>query len=95
MRDEVPGSDMADSFITANANFLFPNYKPNIGVYARSINYGGLSREYTKSELNSFDASISKFEYFAYKPYTNTGSFATANLLSNPSFETDVLSWTL
>jgi hypothetical protein len=92
-RDEVAGSNMADTLTTANSNYIYPLYKPNTS-YIRSVNFGGQTREYTKSMLDQFDASISKFEYFAYKPYTNTGSFATANLLSNPNFDIDATQWT-
>lgn len=94
MRDEVDGSNMANNFVSANGNYFYPNYKPNTS-YVRAVNFGGLTTEYQKSNITDFDAGISKFEYFAYKPYTNTGSFATANLLSNPTFDTDASGWTV
>lgn len=94
MRDETPGSWLASGLITASANTIYPNYKPNTS-YVRTVKFGGKTEEYTKNTLSSWDASINKFEYFAYKAYTNTGSYATANLLTNPDFTTDASGWTV
>lgn len=94
MKDEVAGSNLAASFLTPSGNTLYPNYKPNTS-YVRSVNFWEFTKEYTKNTLNQFDASVVKFEYFAYKPYTNTGSFATANLLTNPDFTTDPSGWSV
>ena len=94
MRDEVDGSDQSSIFLTANSNTIYPNYKPNTS-YVRSVDFGGHTNEYTKNMLNQFDSNIVKFEYFAYKPYTNTGSYATANLLSNQNFDTDASGWSV
>ena len=61
----------------------------------RSVKFGGEVVEYaTKSSLNTFDPSNTRFQAFGYRPYTATGSYATANLLSNPDFEIDVSGWT-
>jgi hypothetical protein len=54
-----------------------------------------MTKEHTKSTLTQWDPTIIKFEYFGYKSYTNTGSYATANLLSNPNFDTDVSLWSV
>ena len=94
MNDEVAGSNLAASFLTPSGNILYPNYKPNTS-YVRSVNFGGFTKEYTKNTLNQFDAGVVKFEYFAYKSYTNTGSFATAELLTNPNFDSDATGWSV
>lgn len=93
MRDEVPGTGKA-SLISANGNNFITLYKPD-APYVRSVKFGGESVDYaTKVSLIMFDASSTTFQSFGYKPYTNTGSYATANLLSNPDFEVDVTGWT-
>ncbi len=93
MRDETPGTGTA-SLITANGNNFVTLYKPD-SSYVRSVKFGGKTVEYTtKSSLNLFDAANTRFQSFGYKPYTNTGTYATANLLTNPSFEIDVSGWT-
>ena len=38
MRDEVGGSNAANTFVSANGNFIYPNYKPNTS-YIRSVNF--------------------------------------------------------
>ncbi len=93
MRDETPGTGTA-SLITANGNNFVTLYKPD-SSYVRSVKFGGKTVEYaTKSSLNLFDGANTRFQSFGYKPYTNTGTYATVNLLTNPSFETDVSGWT-
>ena len=93
MRDETPGTGTA-SLITANGNNFVTLYKPDTS-YVRSIKFGWESVEYaTKSSIILFDPSATIFQSFGYKPYTNTGSYVTANLLTNPSFETDISGWT-
>jgi parallel beta-helix repeat protein len=92
VRDEVPGSGEVSGLLSASANNFYPLYKPNTS-YVRLVKYGGETTEYDKTNLNTWDPSLTKFEYFAYKPYVNTGSYATANLLINGTFETDVSGW--
>jgi parallel beta-helix repeat protein len=94
IRDETPGSWVASGLITANANTIYPNYKPNTS-YVRTVKFGWETEEYTKNTLSSWDTNVNKFEYFAYRAYTNTGSPATANLLTNPDFDTDVTNWSV
>ena len=79
--------------LSAANTIFYPIYKPNTS-YVRIVKNGAETTEYSKNMLSSFDSSSTKFEYFAYKPYTNTGSYATANLLSNPDFDTDATLWT-
>lgn len=93
MRDEVPGTGTA-SLISANGNNFVTMYKPDTS-YVRSVKFGGETVEYTKKkDLDLFDVANTKFQSFGYMPYVSTGSHATANLLTNPSFETDVTGWT-
>jgi hypothetical protein len=94
MIDAVSGSNGANGFLSPNANTMIPTYKPNIGSFVRAVNFGGATHEYSKTNLSAFDANISTFTAFAYAPYVNTGSFATANLLANPNFDSDAASWT-
>lgn len=54
-----------------------------------------MTTEYAKADLDLFDPSISLFSYFGYRPYTSTGTFATANLLTNATFETDTSGWSV
>ena len=91
MRDDVIGGSMP-VMLSANGTKLFPLYKPNTS-YVRSVKYGGETVEYPKNMLMSFDPTVTKFEYFAYKPYTTTGALAS-NLLSNSDFTTDASLWT-
>lgn len=93
IRDEVPGTGYVGSFITFDSNNILPNYKPNTS-YVRTVKFWGETMEYSKTELNSLDANITKFEYFGYKPYVNTWSYATANLITNGDFATDASNWT-
>lgn len=93
MRDEVPGTGTA-SLISANGNNFVTMYKPDTS-YVRSVKFGGETVEYNKKkDLDTFDPANTKFQSFGYMPYVSTGSYATANLLTNPSFETDVTGWT-
>ncbi len=93
MRDEVPGSGIA-SLVSANGNSFITLYKPDTS-YVRSVKFGGSSVEYTtKSSLSFFDTTSTTFQSFGYMPYTNTGSYVTANLLTNPSFESNITGWT-
>lgn len=93
MRDEVPGTGTA-SLITANGNNFVTLYKPDTS-YVRSVKFGGETVEYNKkSDLDLFDTTNNTFQSFGYAPYTNTGNYATANLLTNPDFEADVTGWT-
>ncbi|MBP9811940.1 tandem-95 repeat protein [Candidatus Gracilibacteria bacterium] len=93
IRDEVPGNGVASGFVSFDSNNILPNYKPNTS-YLRTVKFGGETAEYTKADLNSIDTNITKFEYFGYKPYVNTGTYATANLLTNGDFTTDASNWT-
>jgi hypothetical protein len=79
--------------VSFDSNNILPNYKPNTS-YLRTVKFGGETAEYTKADLNSIDTNITKFEYFGYKPYVNTGTYATANLLTNGDFTTDASNWT-
>ncbi len=93
MRDDTTYTGVS-TLITANGNNFVTLYRPDTS-YVRSVKFGGETIEYaTKSSLNLFDATNTRFQSFGYKPYTNTGTYATANLLVNPSFETDVTGWT-
>ncbi len=92
MRDETIGGAM-ETLLTANGNAIYPNYKPNTSL-VRTVKFGGESTEYTKADLSAFDPTVTKFEYFGYNPYTSTGTYATANLLNNPDFDTDAMGWT-
>jgi Bacterial Ig domain len=93
IRDEVPGSGVASWFVSFDSNTILPNYKPNTS-YLRTVKFWGETEEYTKADLDTLDTNISKFEYFGYKPYVNTGTYATANLLTNGDFTTDATNWT-
>ncbi len=90
-------SDASDTDGIQNTSFdgntFYPLYKPNNNSTFRSISYGGMTTDLTKNTLSSLDPDVSIFEYFAYKPYTNTGTYATSNLLSNPNFDADMSSW--
>lgn len=92
MRDETIGGVMSN-LLSANGNAIYPNYKPNTSL-VRKVKLGGDTVEYAKADLTSFDPTVTKFEYFGYSSYTSTGSYATANLLSNPDFDTDATGWT-
>lgn len=94
MRDEVPWDGIVTGFSTFDANNILPNYKPNTS-YARSVKFWGETVEYSKAALNQLDSNITKFEYFGYKPYINTWSYATSNLLINGDFSVDATNWTL
>ncbi|GAB0174679.1 MAG: hypothetical protein HHAS10_05580 [Candidatus Altimarinota bacterium] len=94
MRDEVPGAGVVSGFSTFDANSIFPNYKPNAS-YARTVKFGGEVVEYTKAALNQLDPNITKFEYFGYKPYVNTGTYATSNLITNGDFSVDASNWSV
>jgi parallel beta-helix repeat protein len=93
MRDETPGTGTA-SLIAASGNNFVTLYKPDTS-YVRSVKFGGETVEYNKkSDLDLFDATNTRFQSFGYAPYTSTGNYATANLLTNPDFEADVSGWT-
>lgn len=69
-------------------------YKPDTS-YVRSVKFGGETIEYgRKKDIPGFDPASNIFQTFGYMPYLSTGSYATANLLSNPTFETNVTGWT-
>ena len=100
IRDDIAGTGIVaiggavGSFISASANDFVTLYKPDTS-YIRTVKFGGESVEYNKkSDILLFDLSATTFQSFGYKSYTNTGSYTTANLLANPSFESDVTGWT-
>ncbi len=80
------------NFLNFSSTKLYPLFKPNTS-FVREVKYGGETREYTKNGFSTLDPSVTKFEYFGYKPYTSTG-FASSNLIGNSNFSTNTSGWT-
>lgn len=90
MRDQVEGGAHAPQ-LTASNNYFYPLYKPNTS-YIRDVKYGQDTVEYTKKQIDLFDATNTKFEFFGYRPYTSTGVDG-ANLLNNSDLTVNTIGW--